>query len=106
MAFRFGNKAAITPEVDNLLEPVTAVDCKYRENGEINDQDGPVESIELIQWTNVSPGLVYKVAEILLEQRVRRWTKRRAAVLKNHNDFRAQTLAGPAPADFNLSPLV
>ncbi len=38
---------AITPEVDDLLDAISAVDRKRGENREVDDQDDPVEGVEL-----------------------------------------------------------
>ena len=41
-----------------------------REDREIDDQDDPVEGVELVKWTDISPGFVDEIVEIAFEKRL------------------------------------
>src|SRR5215207_7254075 len=69
---RAGDKLPIAPEIDDLLDAISAVDGQRAEDGEIDEQDDPVEGVELIEWTDISPGFVDDVVEVPLEDRLRR----------------------------------
>ena len=58
------DEVAIAPEVDDLLDAIGAVDGQRSENREIDDQDDPVEGIELVKRADISPGFVDSVVEI------------------------------------------
>src|SRR5215217_221835 len=69
---RVGDELPVAPEIDDLLDAITAVDGQRPEDGEINQQNDPVEGVELIEWTDISPGFVDHVVEVLLEDGLRR----------------------------------
>src|ERR1044072_4662176 len=82
-------KIFVSPEVDDLLDAVRAIDGERAEDGEIKEQGDPVEGIELVKRADVSPGFIDEIVEVLLEERLRCWTGRagprcRCWGLKNH----------------------
>jgi hypothetical protein len=68
---RHWNKASIAPEVDDLLDAVSAVNRQRRENREVDDQNCPVEGVELIKRADVAPRFVDAIVEIPFEDRLR-----------------------------------
>ena len=70
---RLRHEFAVAPEVDDLLDAIGAIDRKRSENREVDDQDDPVEGIELIKRTDVSPGFIDEVVKVLLEEFRGRW---------------------------------
>ena len=64
-------KPPITPEVDHLLDAIAAVDRQRRQDQEINDQNDPVEAVELVERTDVAPGFIDSVVEVPFEDRLR-----------------------------------
>jgi hypothetical protein len=63
-----GNEFVIAPEIDDLLDAVGAIDRQRTQNREIDDKNDPVEGVELVKWTDVSPGFVDEIVEILLKK--------------------------------------
>jgi len=71
------HKLAVAPEIDDLLDAVSAVDRERRENREVDDQYDPVERVELVKWTDVAPGFVDQIVEVTLKKGLWRWPLRR-----------------------------
>src|SRR6266849_4688723 len=63
LAFRLWGKPRIPPELDDLLDAIRAIDREDDQDAEINNQHSPVESVELIQRTDVGHSFVNGVAE-------------------------------------------
>ena len=61
-AFRTGWKFAIAPEIGDLLDAINSIDRQNSQDREVNDQNGPIEAIELIQRADVFNGLVIPIA--------------------------------------------
>ena len=70
---RLRDEFAIAPEVDDLLDAIRAVDRERGENREVDDQDDPVEGVELIKRTDISPGFIYEIVKVPLEEFRGRW---------------------------------
>src|SRR5713226_4904354 len=63
LAFRLWRKLRVPPELDDLLNAIRAIDREDGQDAEINNQHGPVESVELVQRTDVGHSFVNRVAE-------------------------------------------
>ena len=50
--------------------------ARTSQDREIENQDGPVESVELVKRTDITPRLINKVLEIQLEQLIGRQAQR------------------------------
>src|SRR5689334_7116014 len=68
MAAGLRDEAAIAPEVDDLLDAVRAVDGEGTENREVDEQDDPIEGVELVKQADVAPGFVDQVVEVALKK--------------------------------------
>ena len=71
VSFGHRNKFAITPEIDHLLDAIGAVDREDSQDGEIEEKDYPIEGVQFVKWTDVSPGLVYQIMKIAFEEHLR-----------------------------------
>src|SRR5215208_3256211 len=83
------DELAITPEVDDLLDAIRAIDGERAKDREVDDQDDPIEGVEFVEWADISPGFVYEVVKVALEQGLRRrppraWPWRWCWGLKHH----------------------
>src|ERR1043166_2296642 len=64
----FRQEFTITPEVDHLLDAIRAVHGERAENGEVNDQNDPIERVELVQRADISPRFVNEIVEVSLKK--------------------------------------
>jgi len=71
VSFGYRNKFAIAPEIDDLLDAIGAVDGEDSQDGELKKKDYPVKGVQLVKWTDVSPGLVYQIMKIAFEEHLR-----------------------------------
>src|SRR6185436_963869 len=71
-----GHEISITPEIDDLFETISAVDGERPENREIDDQDDPVEGVELVERADIAPGFIDEIVEVLLKDRLWRRSDR------------------------------
>src|SRR6266404_9691714 len=56
-------KPRVSPEVDYLLDAIDAINGQDRKSTRLQDENGPIESIELIERTDVRGGLIDDVTE-------------------------------------------
>ena len=61
-AFRTGRELAVAPEIGDLLDAINSIDRQNSQDREVNDQNGPIEGIELIQRAYILDGLVVPIA--------------------------------------------
>src|SRR6185369_2074580 len=83
-SLRLGNELAITPEVDDLFDAIATINRQHAEDCEIENQDSPVEGVELIERTDIAPGLIRHILEVAREKFIRRGAKRWLCVLEKH----------------------
>src|SRR5260370_8987367 len=57
-------KSAVSPELDYLLDAGCAIDGQRGEDGEVNNQNRPIQHVELVERADIPVGLVDRLTKL------------------------------------------